>query len=230
VVAGYGYVSTHVGRAVVPPDELGVAHEDVTFTTADGLKLEGWYVPSRSRAAMIAFPGRKGPQKHTRMLVPHGYGVLLFDRRGEGESEGEPNAWDWGGDADVKAATGTLAKWTLGAAISAVKSAAVAVSSNQSPPPNLNALSAEIKQPLLLIAAGHGHARLRDGTPPTCEQGSRRRCSHAWTRTSAARRGSNPAGGLTILVDPDSGRLMTRVRQRRRSTRERAPARRDEPA
>ena len=26
------------------------------------------------------------------MLARHGYGVLLFDRRGEGKSEGEPNA------------------------------------------------------------------------------------------------------------------------------------------
>jgi|tagenome__1003787_1003787.scaffolds.fasta_scaffold20963310_3 hypothetical protein len=210
VVAGYGYVTTHVGRAGVPPDQLGVAHEDVTFTTADGLKLEGWYVPSTNRAAVIAFPGRKGPQNQTRMLVRHGYGVLLFDRRGEGDSDGEPNAWGWGGDADIKAAVaylrrrpdldsqriggiglsvggemmlqtaaetdqltalvsegagarsftedmdedrGTIAKWTLGAAISAVKTAAVAVSSNQSPPPNLKALSARIEQPLLLIAA-----------------------------------------------------------------------------
>ena len=31
------------------------------------------------------------------MLARHGYGVLLFDRRGEGRSEGEPNAWGWGG-------------------------------------------------------------------------------------------------------------------------------------
>jgi pimeloyl-ACP methyl ester carboxylesterase len=34
--------------------------------------------------------------------------VLLFDRRGEGASEGDPNAWGWGGDADVKAAIAYL--------------------------------------------------------------------------------------------------------------------------
>jgi uncharacterized protein len=101
---GLGYSTTHVARAVVPPDRLGVAHEDVTFTTSDGLELEGWYIPSRNGAAVISFPGRNGPQKQARMLARHGYGVLLFDRRGEGESEGEPNAWGWGGDADVKAA------------------------------------------------------------------------------------------------------------------------------
>jgi hypothetical protein len=88
----------------VPPNRLGVAYEDVKFTTSDGLRLKGWYVPSRNGATVIAFPGRRGPQKHTRMLARHGYGVLLFDRRGEGKSEGDPNSWGWGGGKDIKAA------------------------------------------------------------------------------------------------------------------------------
>ncbi len=98
------YVFTHVGRAAVPPAELGTAHEDVSFTTADGLELEGWYIPSRNRAAVIAFPGRKGPQRHARVLAEHGYGVLLFDRRGEGESDGDPNVLGWAGKKDLLAA------------------------------------------------------------------------------------------------------------------------------
>jgi uncharacterized protein len=105
---GYSYGTTHIGRAVVPPAHLGVAHEDVKFMTADGLELEGWYIPSKNGAAVIAFPGRNGPQAKARMLARHGYGVLLFDRRGEGHSEGEPNSWGWGGDADVKAAIAYL--------------------------------------------------------------------------------------------------------------------------
>lgn len=99
-----GYVFTHVGRAVVPANELGVPSERVTFETADGLRLQGWYIPSRNGAAVIAFPGRKGPQKPARMLARHGYGVLLFDRRGEGVSEGSPNALGWGGARDIDAA------------------------------------------------------------------------------------------------------------------------------
>ena len=105
---GFTYVVTHTARAVVPPDHLGVAHERVTFTTSDGLKLAGWYVPSKNRAAVIAFPGRNGPQRQTRMLARHGYGVLLFDRRGEGESQGDPNAFGWGGEKDIEAAAAFL--------------------------------------------------------------------------------------------------------------------------
>jgi hypothetical protein len=108
MIVGFSYGTTHIGRAVVPPDHLFVAHENVTFRTSDGLELEGWYIPSRNGATVIAFPGRQGPQQKARMLARHGYGVLLFDRRGEGHSEGEPNAWGWGGDADIKAAIAYL--------------------------------------------------------------------------------------------------------------------------
>jgi fermentation-respiration switch protein FrsA (DUF1100 family) len=105
---GMGYLTTHVSRSEVPTPRLGAPHEDVTLTTSDGLKLKGWYVPSRNGAAVIAFPGRKGPQAHTRMLVRNGYGVLLFDRRGEGASEGDINLYGWGGTRDIHAAVDFL--------------------------------------------------------------------------------------------------------------------------
>ena len=99
-----GYVSTHVARPIVPAPHLGSAHEDVTLRTSDGLTLDGWYVPSENGAAVIAFPGRKGTQAHTRLLASHGYGVLLFDRRGEGTSDGDSNMFGWGGQKDIYAA------------------------------------------------------------------------------------------------------------------------------
>jgi len=102
------YIVTHTARAKVPAPNLGAPFEEVAFTTSDGLRLQGWFVPSRNDATVIAFPGRSGPQKHTRMLVRHGYGVLLFDRRGEGASEGDPNSFGWVGDRDLHAAAAYL--------------------------------------------------------------------------------------------------------------------------
>ena len=105
---GQAYVLTHTMRAEVPEADADMAYEDVSFTTSDGLDLEGWYVPSENGAAIIVFPGRVGRQEYARMLARHGYGVLLFDRRGEGASDGDPNLLGWGGDRDLKAAVAFL--------------------------------------------------------------------------------------------------------------------------
>jgi uncharacterized protein len=98
------YVITHVARAEVPPTDLGARYENVEFTTSDGLTLRGWYIASNNGAAVISFPGRASSQKHAKLLADHGYGVLLFDRRGEGESDGDPNLLGWQGERDVHAA------------------------------------------------------------------------------------------------------------------------------
>ena len=102
------YVVTHTLRAEVPQADLGAAYQSVEFTTSDGLTLRGWYVPSKNRAAVIVSPGRSGTQGEARMLARHGYGALLFDRRGEGESEGDPNAFGWQGERDIRAAVAFL--------------------------------------------------------------------------------------------------------------------------
>jgi uncharacterized protein len=102
--ASVAYVITHAARAYVPTADLGAPYEDVEFTTSDGLRLQGWYIESRNGAAVIAFPGRAGSQARAKMLADHGYGVLLFDRRGEGESDGDPNLLGWQGERDIHAA------------------------------------------------------------------------------------------------------------------------------
>ena len=65
-------------------------------------------MPSRNGAAVISAPGRADSQKPARMLARHGYGVLLFDRRGEGESDGDPNIFGWGAERDFNAAVAYL--------------------------------------------------------------------------------------------------------------------------
>ena len=106
----YAYVGTHAARPPVEDIDLGrVNVEDVQLHTSDGLTLEGSYVPSRNGAAVIVAFGRKGTQRPARMLVRHGYGVLIFDRRGEGESDGDPNPYAWDeGERDIHAAVDFL--------------------------------------------------------------------------------------------------------------------------
>ena len=98
------YVITHTARAHVPKADLGAPYEDVAFETSDGLTLRGWYIRSRNGAAVISFPGRASSQKRAKMLARHGYGVLVFDRRGEGESDGDPNLFGWQGERDIHGA------------------------------------------------------------------------------------------------------------------------------
>lgn len=105
---GESYAITHAARAYVPEPQLGTAFQEISFTTPDGLQLEGWYVPSKNGAAVISFPGRRGPQKPAKLLARHGYGALLFDRRGEGESEGDPNLLGWEGTRDIEGAIAFL--------------------------------------------------------------------------------------------------------------------------
>jgi uncharacterized protein len=100
VPMGMGIVNSHKWREPVgnPPNS---AYEDVRFEASDGLEIDGWYRPSRNGAAVLVAHGgssdRKGSLHHARMLERHGYGVLVYDARGRGESEGTENnyGWDW---------------------------------------------------------------------------------------------------------------------------------------
>jgi fermentation-respiration switch protein FrsA (DUF1100 family) len=73
------------------PADLGQEYRDVTFVAEDGVTLHGWYLPSQNRAAVIVGHGLGGhrPLKPAVMLAENGYGVLTFDWRAHGESDGE---------------------------------------------------------------------------------------------------------------------------------------------
>jgi hypothetical protein len=105
-----GLVATQSPRHAVRAADLGASYEEVALETADGLRLSGWYVPSTNGASVIVFPGRReDPVAHARMLVEHGYGVLLVDMRGQGESEGDSNLYGWDAGPDLDAAVAYLA-------------------------------------------------------------------------------------------------------------------------
>jgi hypothetical protein len=106
--AAIGLLATHRPRAVVEPADLERPYEEVTLRTNDGLNLAAWYVRSRNGAAVISYPTRQGKLPQARMLIRHGYGVLLLDARGYDGSEGDPNLFGWDGAKDIDAAIAWL--------------------------------------------------------------------------------------------------------------------------
>ena len=106
-----GVVGTHKSRAPIGPPP-SAAYANVTFEARDGLELAGWYRPSRNGAAVIVVHGgssdRKGSIAHASMLARHGYGVLLYDARGRGESDGMENNYGWGWTEDIAGALAFL--------------------------------------------------------------------------------------------------------------------------
>ncbi len=91
-------------RQPISSEPLGVPHVDASFPTTGGAQLRGWYVPSRNGAAVVLVHGgggsRDGVRTQALLLARHGYGVLLYDERGRGESTGHTNGmgWDWPDD------------------------------------------------------------------------------------------------------------------------------------
>ena len=110
VPVGAALWTTHKFRT--PIGTFSVPHRDVSFRTADGLELSGWYVPSRNGAAVLIVHGgggsRDGARAHAALLARAGYGVLLYDARGRGRSEGDTEAYGWTWGRDVDAAIGWL--------------------------------------------------------------------------------------------------------------------------
>ena len=96
----------------MPVGAAPAGYETVAFRAADGLRLAGWYRPSRNGAAVLVVHGggsdRRGSLAHARLLARHGYGVLVYDARGRGESDGAPNNYGWGWPEDVEGALAFL--------------------------------------------------------------------------------------------------------------------------
>jgi len=83
-------------------------YREVGFEATDGVNVSAWYRPTRNGATIIVAHGgggdRTGAVAHAKLLVKHGYGVLLHDARGRGQSEGAQNSYGWGWPKDVAGA------------------------------------------------------------------------------------------------------------------------------
>jgi dipeptidyl aminopeptidase/acylaminoacyl peptidase len=104
----HNLVHTHRAPITSTPAERGLSFEPVSFTSADGLRLTGWHIPSRNGATIILCHGlrcnRVDMLPQAALLAEHGYGSLLFDFRAHGESEGEMLTYGYGETDDVLAA------------------------------------------------------------------------------------------------------------------------------
>jgi uncharacterized protein len=113
--AARAWRATHPAREHVTADDRAKASSDLeglqeaTFRTSDGLTLRGWYAPGERRAAVVFV---HGVEANRTQLLPeatvihrHGYGVLVFDSRATGESDGSVSTW---GDLEQRDVTAAL--------------------------------------------------------------------------------------------------------------------------
>ncbi len=92
------------------PLDIGLRYEEVTFRTRDGITISGWYIPAEGEKGVLLFcHGNAGNISHRldsiKIFHDLGLGVLIFDYRGYGRSEGKPSeegtyldaeaAWDY---------------------------------------------------------------------------------------------------------------------------------------
>jgi dienelactone hydrolase len=96
------------------PADRGLTYRDVVVRTPDGVRLAGWYVPSRNRAAVVLRHGagstRTAVLAQAAVLARAGYGVLLTDARGHGDSGGRGMDLGWYGDQDIAGAVTFLSR------------------------------------------------------------------------------------------------------------------------
>ena len=109
VASAIPQVHKHREPIASPPSR---AYEPVSLRASDGIELRGWYVRSQNGGAVLLVHGgggdRTGALRHAELLRRHGYGVLLYDSRGRGESEGNHNRLGWGWEKDVAGALAFL--------------------------------------------------------------------------------------------------------------------------
>lgn len=112
---GQAVAATNVPRTAVgdrTPAELGLEFRDVALIASDGVRLDGWYLPSNTGAAVVLLHGagstRSSVLDHAAVLARRGYGVLLYDARGHGDSAGRAMDFGWFGDRDLRGAVDFL--------------------------------------------------------------------------------------------------------------------------
>lgn len=93
-------------EVIATPKEIGLEYEQVALTTADGIRLEGWFLPAEpSHATLLFFHGNAGNISHRleslRLFHNAGLAVFIIDYRGYGNSDGKPSEMGLYRDAEA---------------------------------------------------------------------------------------------------------------------------------
>ena len=77
------------------PSRLGLSFEEVDFSSTDGVRLHGWFIPAQnSRGVLLFLHGNAGNITHRLDSIAIfnrlGLSVFIFDYRGFGQSSGRP--------------------------------------------------------------------------------------------------------------------------------------------
>ena len=151
----YGAVCIVLARLMTGPDWqgrgplratpaiVGLQYEDVSFSATDGLRIFGWWLPATATTAILMIPG--GGQNRlndnteheevtmdnlelARAFVARGHGVLMYDPRATGASDGRRvsygslesrdviGALDWLAARDIEADQVVVMGWSMGCA------------------------------------------------------------------------------------------------------------------
>jgi len=98
-----------------PPDKFfDVEVEEVNITAKGDVNIAGWYIKGDSTKAVVLANGIRGNRSglidRAKLYAKHGFGVLLIDLRGTGESDPEPITYGWNERHDIHAARDFLRK------------------------------------------------------------------------------------------------------------------------
>jgi fermentation-respiration switch protein FrsA (DUF1100 family) len=106
----WGWYCAHPVRQPRAPDDTpaqwGIPFEEVELSTADGLALAAWYTPPNNEAVILVghgFAAGRLADFHA-LLARHDYGVLSWDFRAHGSSEGRLCSVGYFESRDVEAA------------------------------------------------------------------------------------------------------------------------------
>ena len=92
--------------------DVGLEYENVSFSSKDGLRLYGWFMPARHAIGTViighGYNANRGDIRFASFLHNASYNVLMFDFRGHGMSDGDYISMGWYEKNDIIGAVNYL--------------------------------------------------------------------------------------------------------------------------